>query len=627
MITQVQLANFRSHKLTNMALAPFTVVLGPMGVGKTSLLHAISLILCGQNPLVNAKSEGLRREVRLGENEFHIGLRLDDGTVIDRKVTEVKHSVGLNGNYADVKIQAGKILGKLGIEFPDVVLCLLDPTRFFSRDEKTQRKVLMTFMAAKGIEIPELVKRLGLAQSFSGVGQIDELIKEIKEQKIRDLNRDIKTLNAQIPAPVEFQPRQKAALEMRLGELNAKRDAILKHQARDEEWVKLNEALARRLAGLPVPDPSVSIESLEKEEAGQRQKLLTIREQYGELFKKHAGFKTQRDSSQQEVGRLLAVERTLEGLGKQCPTCQRELKKEDKQKLIQFLSTQRLTAEDLVKTAQRDMDKIGLELTELEKTGKAQQAHVEAVAGNRLALSSRLSTYQEAKKAVDEHQAAKPKESNWPVELAAVAGDIAAANIDLLAEQEKESTASRREIQVASVRSKESEAEKLDSAAKELATLKDKILNESSGGFIESMQDFVDKFNLVVPKGSEYELAEVQFSLDPFGFSVGGIYADQISGGQKIILEVALRQAAAKASGLNIFSVDDANMLTDSVRQKLAGVLMNDSVQCIVCSMTEKEPVIGAPLPKNVKMYWLTSPSLIGPTTVKPLGVGSAVTA
>ena len=68
-------------------------------------------------------------------------------------------------------------------------------------------------------------------------------------------------------------------------------------------------------------------------------------------------------------------------------------------------------------------------------------------------------------------------------------------------------------------------------------------------------------------------------------------------------------------------------MLTDSVRQKLAGVLMNDSVQCIVCSMTEKEPVIGAPLPKNVKMYWLTSPSLIGPTTVKPLGVGSAVTA
>jgi len=611
MIFQVQLANFRSHKLTNISLAPFTVLLGSMGVGKTSILHAISLVLCGQNPLVNAKSEGLRREVRLGESEFHIGLRLDDGTVLDKKVTEAKHSVGINGNYADVKIQKGKILGKLGVELEDVVLCLLDPTPYFRRKEETQRKVLMTFMSTKAVAAPPLVRQLGFGDSFTSVGTIDALIKEIKEEKIRDLNREIKTLNAQIPAPIWYDPTKKEALESRLSEMGQRRDEILREQAREDEWRKTSEMLEKRLAALPVPDPKVSVAALEQEEKDQRAKLMRLKEEWPPISRKCGEAKEQRNSIQAEITRLSDIVTTLEGLGKSCPTCQRELKAEDKKKLLQTINDQRVAKGFLLRDAQAEVDKLNADLEQRQKDGEAQGKKVEEASRQRLDAVQTAMGHEQAKKALEDHRATQRKEGNWPAALAAVAGDIAAANIDLLEAQKREDSYGQREIQVALVRSKETAAEKLDSAAKELAELKDKILNESSGGFIADMQTFMNHF----------DLGDVKFTLEPFGFSVGGVYADQLSGGQKVILEAALRQAAAKASGLRIMALDDANMLTEGTRQKLAGVLMASAVQTIVCSMTDKEPVIAAPLPKTVKMYWLTSPSLIGPTSVKQLGL------
>jgi hypothetical protein len=616
MISQVQLANFRSHKLTNITLAPFVVFLGSMGVGKSSVLHAISLVLFGQNPLVNAKSEGLRRETMLGENEFHIGLRLDDGTVIDRKVTESKHSVGFNGSYADVKVQKGKILGKLGIEIEDVGLCLLDPTSYFRRKEEVQRKVLMTFLSTKTVPAPPLVRQLGLGESFSSAGAIDQVIKETKEEKIRDLNREIKILNAQIPAPVEYDAKQKAALEERLRELTAKRDAILRRQARDEEFKRTTDVLNKRLAALPVPDPKVSVAALEAEEKDQRQKLLALKQEYESLFKQAGSLRDERATLQGEFQRLLAIEKTLEGLGESCPTCQRKLSKADKAGLLKQIQMQRLSAQERLDAKQKEVDEITGKLAVIERDGKAQSGQVEETVKKRSQVAQQISGYEQAKKAVDDHVATEPKDVNWPAELAAVAGDIAAAEIDLQGLQRLVEVASRRDLQIAQVRSKESQAEKLDSAVKELTELKDKILSESSGGFIESMQEFCNHFFS----------GGVAFSLDPFGFSVGGIYADQLSGGEKVVLEAAMRQAAAKASGLNMMALDDANMLTQETRQKLAGVLMQSGVQVIICSMTDEVPVIATPLPANVRMYWLSRADGEA-TVVKPLGVASAVTA
>src|ERR1039458_2220549 len=166
MIKMLQLQNFRSYEKATIVFDQFNVLLGRMGAGKTSQLHALALLMAGENPIVNGKSEGLAREVRLGQDEFHIAASFSDGLIIEQRAGK-KHVVSVNGEAGDVKMLKGTILAKLGVATTDIILALMDPSRVFARDQKFQRELMLRLMSTKQIEVPALVKELKLAESFS----------------------------------------------------------------------------------------------------------------------------------------------------------------------------------------------------------------------------------------------------------------------------------------------------------------------------------------------------------------------------------------------------------------------------------------------------------------------------
>lgn len=610
-ITDLQAVNFRSHERLKIALADFNVFLGLRGAGKSTVLHEISLLLTGVNPVINKKSQGLRDEIRIGADEFHIGLRLDDGTVIEQQVDKKNNSIGVNGEFGKVDVQRGVIKAKLGCSF-DLMSCLLDPTPYYRRDEETRRQVLLQFLASRDIPAPDIVQQLKLASKFSSVSEIDKLIKDIKESKIRDLNREIRTLNGVIPPAVEYDPKNKTALEARVRELRAKREEIVRVQTRDEEWRKTLDKLQEELDSLPQPqaDAASKQELLSAQEGAARARVTELREQYRAKKLSLDGFNVRKGSTQAEIDRLAGSIETLSSLGKDCPTCKRALGAKEKETILGSLTASKKGVEQALAGLDKDIKKLSAEIEGIAAEGKTKESEIESLSSQRSELASATAKITQAGKALADHQATKPADRNWPKELADVSGDLAAAEIDLEAAKKLEDQVSRRALQVSQVRAKESEAELLDTAAKELAKVKDDILAKSSGGFVASMQSFLQPFGM----------SKVELSVEDMDFYVDGLSTAQLSGGQKVIVEAALRQAAAKESGFRIMALDDANMLLSDDRQKLSAALMGSGVQVIICSMTDAPPAVPAQLPPNVKMYWFSSPGIHGPTSVRELG-------
>ena len=93
-----------------------------------------------------------------------------------------------------------------------------------------------------------------------------------------------------------------------------------------------------------------------------------------------------------------------------------------------------------------------------------------------------------------------------------------------------------------------------------------------------------------------------------------------------MVVEAALRLAAAKTSGLNLMALDDANKIGESERNKLAGILMKSGVQVILCSTTEIEPKPKS-VPDGMKILWFSKPERTGVSTVKEVKVEAATAA
>jgi len=615
MIRQVQLKDFRSHVLTNIVFEPFTLFLGAMGAGKSSVLHSIAVTLVGQDPIINAKGEGLAREIRSGEKEFHVGVKLDPGGLIDRKFAEGRHSIGIDGNYAGVRQQQGRILERLKCS-EDVILALLDPTPFFSREEKTQRKVLLQFMSNKEIMAPTLVRKLGLAESFQSVGQVDLLIKEIKEDKVRTLNREIDTLQKQITEPVEFDPTLKVSLEKLLVDLRRQRDELIRKQSREEEWNRTLKTLEADLVTVQQGGLLADLQKIVKDsaatEAEGRKVIIGLKKEYKETSDKLTERQGEKAKWEGDINRLSETMNTVTGMGKKCGVVDRfecPLKEAEKKKMIRQLEDDMKELKEGLEVLVLETQDLARKVADLEATGKAKTAEIEAAVKLQSQTSSRIVRINQATASLDQHRKTPVGAGNWAEELKDVAGKIAGVEIDIAGLTKAQDDASRRSLQVADVRDKQARAEELKSAADELAKLKETLLAESSGGFVQAMKGFLATFGL----------GEVEFHSEPFGFTVNGLYADQLSGGQKVVVEAALRVAAAKSSGLNIMALDDANKLGEKARQKMAGLLAGAGIQAIVCSTTEIEPA-GGIIPPGMAIYWFQNPSIVGPTSVRKLG-------
>jgi recombinational DNA repair ATPase RecF len=245
------------------------------------------------------------------------------------------------------------------------------------------------------------------------------------------------------------------------------------------------------------------------------------------------------------------------------------------------------------------------DVTGLETKGAEQKKEYERLTGEVATVKQAITHAEDLAARLAKHQSSSLETGNWPDELAKASEALTAAEIKNLDIQKAQDINASRSLQVTAVRSKQSEAEELKAAVEELAALKETLLKAGSSHFVEEMQAIL----------SEFGFEQVEYSNEPFGFFADGLGAEQLSGGQKVLLEAALRLAAAKASGLNIMALDDANKLGEKARNKLAGILLKAGVQVIICSTTEIRPE-PQKLPEGFKILWFTNESPIGPTVV-----------
>lgn len=604
MIEQIQLADYRSHKATNIFLSASNLFLGAMGSGKSSVLHALSLLLCGENPIINRKGEGLRMEIRLGSDSFRIACRMSGGIVIDQAVNAKTNRIGINGDYSDVRLQRGTIKTLLKCS-PEIVQLLLDPSPIWNRKEEDQRKVLLQLMSQAELEAPPLVKKMNLATSFRSVGVVDEMIKSLKEVRIRDLNREVDKLQAQIPEAVELA----GGKVVDVAPLKARRDTAIAKQAAHEEWKRTLESLQKEAAGAEgVATLKAKLTSTEEQWRVAQQALENLRAEY---HKKLSGLnegKEKVSATNQNVIKLRATLKSMSGMGAKCGVVdifKCPLTVADMKKMHGEVTIQLQDAEADLEALSSGVKGLQGDVTGLETKGAEQKKEYERLTGEVATVKQAITHAEDLAARLAKHQSSSLETGNWPDELAKASEALTAAEIKNLDIQKAQDINASRSLQVTAVRSKQSEAEELKAAVEELAALKETLLKAGSSHFVEEMQAIL----------SEFGFEQVEYSNEPFGFFADGLGAEQLSGGQKVLLEAALRLAAAKASGLNIMALDDANKLGEKARNKLAGILLKAGVQVIICSTTEIRPE-PQKLPEGFKILWFTNESPIGPTVV-----------
>ena len=620
-ITQISAKDFRSHAKLNLLTDEFNMFVGPMGAGKSSILHLVCVLLAGQDPLVNAKGEGLRREIRRGCEEFIGALKLTDGTIIERKVSAGPQRVSINGTFKDVKLQQGRICERLSCE-PELILVLLDPRPFFSFDEKVQRKILLVLMSSNKIDAPQSCKNLGM-ESFSGVGAMDETIKRLKEEDVRDLNREIKGLHARIAPPVEFDASAKPKLEALVSELKPQRESAIRKQAAETEWNRTLDALKAKIQeaekGGSLMDAATAL-GKSKGELEEAQKTLTdLRTAYQQANNELQAKAKEIVAVEAELGSRDKILAKVGTMGEQCGVVDKfkcPLPQSDKGKMMKELSNENVAAGKRLRALKAEHEKLTQRKAEQEKKGSEQSQAVESLTSEVSSLELRVATLRQTREQLTAHEAARPETGDWPKELAAVSEKLNSAQIGLQDINQKSEEAARRAVQVAEVTAKEAKVEELSRAVQDLEDVKTKLLQESSGGFLTELKAFMSRFGF----------NEVEYSSEPFGFVVNGRFFDQLSGGQKVIMDAALRVAAAKQSGLQMLAVDDMNKVGEKMRQHLAHALGESGCQVFTCTTTEVKPQApegrkfsNNPDQPGVKVWWLSQENPDAPSKVEVL--------
>ena len=144
-------------------------------------------------------------------------------------------------------------------------------------------------------------------------------------------------------------------------------------------------------------------------------------------------------------------------------------------------------------------------------------------------------------------------------------------------------------------------------AVESLVALKDSILGGESARRMQL--DCTDIFQHFFP--------QARVLLDPSGASVAPIGSNEgtpvahLSSGQKVIFDMGLRIAAARATGFNVLAIDDANKLAPSAREAMLRCLQASGCQVIMCTTADR--IGGIP---GAVVYSLTNPGVWGPTKV-----------
>jgi DNA repair exonuclease SbcCD ATPase subunit len=608
-IREIDLTSYRSHEHTTIKLARMTYLVGPAGSGKSSVLDALATLLTGRNRYIDKRGAGLQEDIRVGAKGFEVGATLDglngSGVIpVHRSKTTTQHSLTYPDCPGDVRRGQERLLGIIGAS-DEVVTALLDPALFADRTEDEQKATLRRLMSKGDIPVPEPATRAGV-KSIGSSEALDTIIKGMKEGDIRDLNRDIKTLTQSMPedpgevgdiAKIEKQAHAaQSKLEESLSALTSKETVIKERRIR---MSTLSEFLATE------PKSSGDGPSIQELKAKAEQ---------------HDAASIEAEQNAASTERSLRVietqGKTVSGMDAKCgvtPLFDCPLSPEDRKKMVTKLKSEfaearkelkalQMAAEGVRKLRDKTREELDAARQQIDQGAKFKEALKEAKQ-----IESELQSLQGSlpglQKTVD----------SLRQELAQMEGPLEKSRSAKAALDQRKSITDQ-------IDTKRRAQEVYAAALGSLEDLRASITSSGEDPMMKEVNAFMEPFGM----------GSARIESERFQVIVGEVPCRRLSSGQKVILDAAIRVAAAKLSGVGVIAIDDSNKLGEELSKRLFRSLYGSGVQVITCKTTDIRPTdewAARSLDgQHVTAYWASNESLTGPSTMTCLAQQKAVT-
>lgn len=336
-IQKARFENYRSHRVTEVDLARFTVVRGPNHSGKSSFSQALDTALARRSEITGTNGQGMADAIRFGE----------DKALIELDCSEAGAEFGIRASLTeksglDVKLKP-KTEGWDPVGFKrrldlsrDVLSCLCNSRFFVNRDDKTQKAILASLVLPATLDLPEetqaAMQKQGLALPD---GQpIFAFIEGTYKKAFDDrttLNRALKEWHAPERGKPYDGPNADEVRARLSQRQNERTELALRKQGlqRDiDEARGRKQELEQRAAQA---DARATSEQRQREEIAQRglgkTALKTLeKEAAGTVEAKALDEGIQKRSREIELlTEQIHQVRDIERLGAQCPTCRQQI--------------------------------------------------------------------------------------------------------------------------------------------------------------------------------------------------------------------------------------------------------------------------------------------------------------
>jgi phosphoribosylformylglycinamidine synthase I len=396
MITKVRLKNWKSHLDSEFVFdRGVNCLVGTMGSGKSSIMHAVSFALFGTFPFLQSRKVALNDVImKKPQRKTHAVVELE--FVLNGNTYYVKRVVESGKGTTEAEIREnGRILdvNASGVT-AEVERILQMDYELFSKAVYSEQDWIDYFLRIPKGQRMQHIDRMLKVDRFDDVREaavkISNQIKQKGEEKSRivaelekeDLGRRISEIEKELSGMRE----SAETIEKRAGELRKEKDRLQSTvSALEKKEQELNE-IKRLLEGVRG--------SLEEVEAGIRQKTGFIegmdRSQLGLETKELKGLlKEKRENADKLRGSIHALEErkrlvieSVEGLemveGK-CPLCDSRIPKDKKEHLLEHRKKEVEDIDSETPRLQEEMEGVGREMEKIEGEIRAKELDIERI--------------------------------------------------------------------------------------------------------------------------------------------------------------------------------------------------------------------------------------------------------
>jgi exonuclease SbcC len=605
-LNKIQLLNFRSHQTTQIELDRFNLFLGPTGGGKTSILDAIAYTLAGRNHWTNSDGKLAQNQIRAGADELGVIASIDGWGTVNRTRGEKSQGLTVPGaTNGNATVNQARILDRFKVP-QETLLAMLDPKPLLSRPPADQRDILLAILRPPKIQPTPPLEAAGITQIL-GVEHLDKIIKEWKEDKLRDLNRDKRKLEAQEVKKVEWPIQNHTEADVR-----ALYDSVLAEKKKLEGHAVLIQALIdqdeEKLAA-----PKVSVQgllspkdaqTLRKQLAGLQEELTSWEEDYQGLLE---------TIRQKEEGAGPALTAKLSSLRSQrekleaqefnphCETCTCPVDQQ-KRELLEEVSL----TETAISQAEEELHDLQESLVLHRQTAKEKEPAITRKRNQLQDVQAKLQQHaaaEQAQKIISERESpeglhrrledsrGRLEKENAQIAVAEERRLKGEGYLEQIKEYHRQQKAGEEHARLYMTLIQE-EIPAVERVIAELQRVRAGIMKEGIAPFLDTMAEFLAPFGIT---GLAYDLED--------GFKVGEVEANHLSRGQSAMLfEGAFRAAVARKTGIPLIVLDHDAPVDDTAKQKLMGLLMRTEAQVLMTWTLSEKPTV--PLQPGVRRFW-----------------------